>query len=160
MNLPPRNYIELSLLKSNAGSSPANLRLMWLNHKLDTEKGDTGAQGVQGIQGIQGVKGDTGDQGEPGPSMTVAMGVINQSAQIIEGYNVTSCEYTSGYYRIALTGITYADSDHVTLVTPMFDSTKRFAANTSFEGNLMVFLYDATGTAGQCSFSFMVLECP
>jgi hypothetical protein len=39
MNLPLRNYIELNPLQSNTGSSPANLRLMWLNHKLDTEGG-------------------------------------------------------------------------------------------------------------------------
>jgi hypothetical protein len=115
------------------------------------EKGDKGDQGIQGVQGVQGV---------PGPNMIVAMGVINQSAQIVEGYNVTSCEWTSSYYLIGLTGITYDESHYVTAVTPIWSSNEHFPVITSVEGKLIVGLIDTTGTPGKGSFSFMVLEFP
>jgi len=132
-------------------------------------KGDTGDQGSQGPQGLQGDKGDTGDTGpqglqgipgEAGPNMIVAMGVINGIAQILEEYNVTSCQWVGGFYEIVLTGITYSESDYVTLVTPMWSGNEQFAVIAANAGKLVVRLTDDAGTSGQGSFSFMVLECP
>jgi hypothetical protein len=141
---------------SNIGHPPTDTA--WWD--LWVQKGDTGEQGLQGDTGDQGPQGVQGIQGEPGPSMIVAMGVINGIAEILEEYNVNSCQWVGGWYEIVLTGITYSESDYVTLVTPMWSGNEQFAVISANAGKLVVRLTDDAGTSGQGSFSFMVLECP
>jgi hypothetical protein len=130
-------------------------------------KGDTGDQGPQGEPGIQGETGDTGDQGpqgiqgDPGPNMIVAMGVINSSGSVLQGYNVTGCTWNDTYdwYEITLTGISYFWTSWVTSITPAA-SVDCFAAFGSTSGKLTVHIFDSEGNPIQSVFSFMVLECP
>ena len=149
-------------IQSVANNTDGTITIYLTNGQSYTTGDLTGLQGEQGIQGIQGVKGDQGAQGiqgPAGPSMIVAMGVINQSAQIVEGYNVASCEWKSNYYDIALTGITYSADDYVTSGTPIFSLNGHFATYSFDDQNhLVVIMKDAEGATGQSSFSFMVLD--
>jgi len=119
--------------------------------------GATGTQGAKGDTGAQGLQGTPGIQGEPGPNMIVAMGTIGLEANIIDGYNVTSCTWTGTWYEIVFTGITYS-TGYVTVVTPYFNTLPYHAYGAS-GGKLVVAMYEGSSWV-KCGFSFMVLECP
>jgi hypothetical protein len=127
------------------------------------DKGDTGAQGVQGTQGVQGIQGTQGIQGiqgPVGPNMIVAMGLIDDDATVIQGYNVASATWndTSDRYEITFTNIAdYLYTDWVTLVTP-FGYTNMTASYGSGGISLFVQVFDAAGVKTQGEFSFMVLD--
>lgn len=128
-------------------------------------KGDTGDTGPQGLQGEKGDTGDTGLQGpqgipgEAGPSMMVAMGVINSNGGVLQGYNVAGCTWNDTYdwYEITLTGISYFWTGWVTSITPAA-GVDCFAGFGSVSGKLTVHIFDSEGNPMQSVFSFMVLD--
>jgi len=125
------------------------------------DKGDTGAQGVQGTQGVQGIQGTQGIQGEPGPNMIVAMGLIDNDGTVIQGYNITSCEWDAPgqHYHIALTGITYHWDYYVTMVTAISSTGMHASFGYDMQSfALVVAIYDNTNNTTQGPFSFMVLD--
>jgi hypothetical protein len=90
--------------------------------------------------------------------MVVAMGNILADGTISRGYNVTSVTWDANNicYLIALTGMSYNQSNYVTLVTPGGDFLGRYG---SFSGDLLVRIYDWSGPV-QGPFSFVVLQTP
>ena len=114
-------------------------------------QGPTGPAGPTGSQGLQGEQGEQGLQGPSGPNMIVAMGLVNSSGIIVQGYNVSSVEWISSHYcRIQLTGINYSPMEYVTIISGLPSSTYY----ADMDGNLMV----ATSNLG--AFSFIILALP
>ena len=111
-------------------------------------KGDRGEAGVQGLQG------------DAGPNMIVAVGNIQSSGTIQQGYNVTSATWDAVQlrYEITLTGINYASFNYVTLVTLLSGGSGRTAETNYASGQLVVYIYDSVGNTVQGYFNFVVLD--
>jgi hypothetical protein len=100
--------------------------------------------------------------------MILAAGSVLSNADIIEGYNVTSCTWeeielpkfdtTSRHYRIELTGIDLTQVQPIVLVTASYPHNAN--ANGMLVGSsLTVSVWDgATGQETQGSFNFIVLD--
>ncbi len=121
-----------------------------------------GAQGEQGPKGDTGATGATGPQGEPGPNMIVAMGTILMDGTIAEGYNVTSCTWStaSHWYELSLTGIDYRVGEYVTIVTPAMEYTSWFISQPGSPLDKLCVGLSDNGLTKQGTFSFVVLKAP
>jgi len=122
---------------------------------LMVEKGDTGSTGAPGTAGAD------GQHGAPGPNMIVAMGLIDNDGTVIQGYNITSCEWDAPgqNYHIALTGISYHWDYYVTMVTAISSTGMHASFGYDMQSfALVVTIYDNTNNMTQGPFSFMVLD--
>jgi hypothetical protein len=129
-------------------------------YTTDMVTGPQGPQGPKGDTGAAGATGATGAQGEAGPNMVKAMGTIASNGDISLGYNVTSVTWDTTYhlYRIALTGITYASYNYVTVIT-LVNGDAGHTTETNFaSGQLTVYIYDSAGNPVQGYFHFVVLR--
>ena len=91
--------------------------------------------------------------------MIVAMGVIKADGQVIQGYNISSAAWSSGYqrYHIELTGIDFDYADYVTVVTGV-GGDPVYSTASSMGGSLVVYLFNSEGDLTTDQFSFIVLE--
>ena len=120
---------------------------------------------MEGAEGPPGPEGPEGPPGEPGPNNIVAMGTYHSSVGLIEGYNVESVTWNSGWheYRINITDTAYHSWDYVTMITTMDTIGNSYGCYSSQGDLLAITLYDAAGnqlTTDSGAFSFMVLEMP
>ena len=93
--------------------------------------------------------------------MIVAMGLIDNDGTVIQGYNITSCEWDAPgqNYHIALTGISYHWDYYVTMVTAISSTGMHASFGYDMQSfALVVAIYDNTNNTTQGPFSFMVLD--
>ncbi len=125
-------------------------------------KGDKGDTGDPGPQGEQGEIGPAGPQGDPGLNMIVAMGSIDSVGVIRYAYNIDGCTWnsTDNRYEISFSGFEYEYNIFMAIIQPDIVSVPMYATCEALGGDLIVYIYDDTGSPRVCPFSFIVLEFP
>jgi hypothetical protein len=92
--------------------------------------------------------------------MVVAMGLVGADGTLLQGYNVTNCEWDgpNNFYRIALTGTSYHWDYFVTIVTPAIPGRQATFAHDMQSFELIVDIWDTSNNLTTGPFSFMVLD--
>lgn len=90
------------------------------------------------------------------PLEVVAAGFITSGATVTTGYNIQSVTWDAGYsrYTIVITGVNYFYSDYITIVTCAAGEC-RTAVTNSLSGQLIVSIFDSTGSKVQENFQFV-----
>ncbi len=89
-------------------------------------------------------------------SLPIAYGVVNSDGSLTLGSSNVSSAWSTNAYRITISGYSYYWADYVTTVTLFSGCDHAYSARTdSVSGNLLVYVYDETGTKTQCAFQFV-----
>lgn len=136
--------------------------------------GPPSSEGPPGPQGPPGPEGPPGPQGLPGPQgppdspgeqaalgyRVVAMGVVTEEGEIVQGYNVTEVVWDTAQrmYRVTLAGIDYESSRYVTVITPAGHNWS--CGYGSRDNQLLVILYAGARARERGGFSFIVFQVP
>jgi len=89
----------------------------------------------------------------------IAYGVINVDGTVASGTPNISSSWngTSSRYEITISGENYVLGSYVTVVT-VLSSDARMATTSSVSGNLLVFVFNSSGTAIQDNFHFVTYK--
>ncbi|MBK7291455.1 MAG: hypothetical protein KBF82_00685 [Chitinophagaceae bacterium] len=89
--------------------------------------------------------------------LPVCYGNVESDGTVNTGSNNFSIDKTGvGRYVITISSHTFHYQTYLATVTPSFVSTPRIAVTTSFNGDLIVRVFDITGNLIDCNFNFVV----
>ncbi len=101
--------------------------------------------------------------GNANASLPIAYAYIDDvDGEVKSGTSNVTCKWEAGNsrYRITIAGETYLYDDYQTLVTPSGSSPPAFAVTSSVGGDLLVTIYDLSGTKIKKDFQFVTFKAP
>lgn len=111
------------------------------------------------VKGDISLEGEVNNPDETGSAnlLPICYGNVNGNGTINTGSNNFSVNRTeAGRYEITITSHAYHYLTYLSTVTPSFVSSPRIAVTSSFNGNLIVRIFDLAGTQVDGYFNFVV----
>ena len=89
-------------------------------------------------------------------ALPIAYGVVNEDGTLASGSPNVSSAWNTSEYEITISGYNYYWSDYITTVTLFSGCNHAYSVRTSsVGGDLLVYVFDETGTETQCAFQFV-----
>lgn len=128
-------------------NSVFNNQNLWLGLKVDTDQEMAPRQKLASVPFAL------------SPPSPIAFGMINTDGTVRSGWpaGISASWKGASYYEITIPGVSYVLWNYVTVVTPN-ESTPLTAATASVSSQLLVYLYDSSGTKVQGMFQFIIYK--